>query len=127
MRTHAIRHLPVLDAGKLVGVLSDRDVQRFRRYYDPDLDVEDAMTEDVYKVVRDEPLDRVVAAMAERKAGSNAGPLASVPTVKVAGHTAHELATPLATILEWQAAGVSTIVGGSVTPAAAETAAADLG
>jgi len=70
MRTHAIRHLPVLDAGKLVGVLSDRDVQRFRRYYDPDLDVEDAMTEDVYKVVRDEPLDRVVAAMAERKAGS---------------------------------------------------------
>ena len=42
-------------------------------------------------------------------------------------HSAHELATPLGTILEWQSGGVSTIVAGSVTPAAAESAAADLG
>jgi len=70
MRTHDVRHLPVLDAGKLVGVISDRDVQRFSRFYDPDIEVEDAMTDDVYTVIRDEPLDRVVELMAKRKVGS---------------------------------------------------------
>lgn len=70
MRAHDVRHLPVLDAGKLVGVISDRDVQRFRRFYDPEVGVEDAMTEDVYTVVGDEPIDRVIATMTQRKAGS---------------------------------------------------------
>ncbi len=66
-------------------------------------------------------------AVVERKGSDHAGPLGSLPTVTVGGHSAHELATPLATILEWQRDGVSTIVAGSVTPAAAESAAADLG
>ncbi len=67
-------------------------------------------------------------AVVERKAAADhAGPLGSLPTVNVGGHSAHELATPLATILEWQRDGVSTIVAGSVTPAVAESAAADVG
>jgi hypothetical protein len=66
--------------------------------------------------------------VAERNAGGNgSSPLAGLPTVTAGGHSAHELATPLGTILEWQSGGVSTIVAGSVTPAVAESAAADLG
>jgi outer membrane lipoprotein-sorting protein len=65
--------------------------------------------------------------VAERKAGTGSSPLSSLPSVTVGGHAAHELATPLATILQWQSGGVSTIVAGSVTPAVAESAAADIG
>jgi len=64
--------------------------------------------------------------VAERKAGSGS-PLASLPAVTVAGHQAHQLATPLGTILQWGSGGVATIVAGSVTPSVARTAAADLG
>jgi hypothetical protein len=64
--------------------------------------------------------------VAERKAGGTS-PLAALPGVTAGGHRAHEVATPLGTILEWQLRGVSTIVAGSVTPAVAESAAADLG
>ncbi len=66
--------------------------------------------------------------VAERKAGDQASsPLSALPTVTAGSHRAHELATPLGTILEWQSGGVSTIVAGSVTSADAESAAADLG
>ena len=66
--------------------------------------------------------------VAERKAGDQgSSPLAALPTVTAGAHSAHELATPLGTILEWQSGGVSTIVAGSVTSAVAESAAADLG
>lgn len=66
--------------------------------------------------------------VAERKAGNQgSSPLAGLPPVAAGAHSAHELATPLGTILEWQSGGVSTIVAGSVTPAVAESAAADLG
>ncbi len=65
--------------------------------------------------------------VAERKAGDQgSSPLAALPTVTAGAHSAHELATPLGTILEWQSGGVSTIVAGSVTSAVAESAAADL-
>ena len=72
MRQHAIRHLPVLEAGKLVGILSERDVYLFERFLhlDAAIAVEDAMTEDVYAVSCEESLDAVVAGMAERKLGS---------------------------------------------------------
>ncbi len=66
--------------------------------------------------------------VAERKAGNQgSNVLAPLPAVTAGAHTAKELATPLGTILEWQSGGVSTIVAGSVTPAVAESAAADLG
>src|SRR5262245_27168702 len=64
--------------------------------------------------------------VAERKAGSRS-PLASLPAVAVAGHQAHQLSTPLGTILQWESGGVATIVAGSVTSSVARTAAADLG
>src|SRR5262249_40869727 len=63
--------------------------------------------------------------VAERKAGSRS-PLASLPAVPVAGHQAHQLSTPLGTILQWESGGVATIVAGSVTSSVARPAAADL-
>lgn len=72
MRDHHIRHLPVLDGGNLVGVISERDilqVERFQHLGDQFV-VEDAMTEDVYTVDFHEATDTVVEAMAEHKYGS---------------------------------------------------------
>lgn len=72
MRAHQLRHLPVLDAGVLVGIVSERDIyqlERFR-YLDRHLTVEDAMTEDVYTADAEDPVDRVVGRMAEDKLGS---------------------------------------------------------
>ena len=66
--------------------------------------------------------------VAERKAGDQGSSLlAPLPSVTAGAHSAKELATPLGTILEWRSGAVSTIVAGSVTPAVAESAAADLG
>lgn len=72
MREHHFRHLPVLDAGKLVGILSDRDLHLIETLKDVDpekVQVEDAMSTGVYAVEPDAPLDEVVAMMAEKKYG----------------------------------------------------------
>jgi hypothetical protein len=63
----------------------------------------------------------------ERKAGAAAGStnqLQGLPAVSLdPGITAHELATQLGTILEWQSGTTSYVLAGSIPPAAAETAA----
>jgi acetoin utilization protein AcuB len=72
MREHAIRHLPVLDGGKLVGIVSERDLFQYARLnlIDHDLTVEDAMTADVFVAQADDAVDKVVERMAERKYGA---------------------------------------------------------
>jgi len=73
MREHHIRHLPVLEGGSLVGIVSDRDVALIETLRDVDpqkVSVEDAMTQQVYTVSPDAPLDEVVGEMAEKKYGS---------------------------------------------------------
>ncbi len=64
-------------------------------------------------------------ALLERKAdaSSSQGVLAGLPTVSLDGLTAHELATQLGTVLEWQSQGTSFVLAGSQPPAAAEAAA----
>ena len=72
MRELKIRHLPVLTGGKLVGLLSDRDLNLIETLRDVDptkVCVEDAMTSNAYTVSPDSPLDEVVATMAEHKYG----------------------------------------------------------
>jgi len=73
MRTHQIRHLPVMHGGKLMGVLSLRDLHLVETLHDVDpetLRVEEAMTQDVYAVTPKTPLKEVVSEMAMRKLGS---------------------------------------------------------
>ena len=73
MRRHAIRHLPVMDHGQLVGIVSERDLHLVETLPDADPDeatVEDAMTETVYVVAPGDALSDVVHHMAARKLGS---------------------------------------------------------
>jgi acetoin utilization protein AcuB len=72
MRDRQVRHLPVLEDGKLVGVISERDIFRLERlrFLHKHFTVEDAMTRDVYTATLDEPVDTVVETMAASKLGS---------------------------------------------------------
>jgi len=73
MREHEIRHLPVMHGNRLVGIVSDGDIQVISGLQGSDLTkmtVEDAMTQDVLTFEPDTALDTVALAMAERKAGS---------------------------------------------------------
>jgi acetoin utilization protein AcuB len=73
MTEHGIRHLPVLHGGRLVGVITDRDVHLVESLKDVDprlVTVADAMTQTVYAVAPDTPLQEVARAMAEHKYGS---------------------------------------------------------
>jgi len=73
MRTHHIRHLPVLDSGRVVGVVSERDLTLVSSL--PGVDagkvaVEEAMVEDVFVVDPDAPIAEVVETMIQKKVGS---------------------------------------------------------
>jgi len=73
MRAHDIRHLPVLDGGQLVGLLSQRDLHLIESLEDVDPDqvtVSEAMTTDVFAVAPRASLRKVATEMATRKLGS---------------------------------------------------------
>ncbi len=73
MRERDIRHLPVVDDGKLVGLISERDVAMISNLQGVDPAVEtigNAMTAAVYTVEPDTALDDVVEVMASQKFGS---------------------------------------------------------
>ena len=75
MIDHEIRHLPVVEAGRLVGIVSDRDVAAVEndsasQQLMERLRVRDVCTLDFYAVSPEEPLDVVLDAMAERRLGS---------------------------------------------------------
>jgi acetoin utilization protein AcuB len=71
MRHEHIRHLPVLDAGKLVGVVSDRELGFMEALPGAEtFSVEDAAVPSTYAVAPEAPLDVVAAEMAELKVGS---------------------------------------------------------
>lgn len=73
MKKHKIRHLPVLEGGALVGLLSDRDVQVISSMSELDptcILVEDAMSQAPWTVDPATPLLEVAQHMAETKIGS---------------------------------------------------------
>ncbi len=73
MKNRSIRHLPVVEEGKLLGVVSERDLELACNF--PQLDVhrisvEQVMIFDPLQVEPNTPLEGVVAQMAQRKIGS---------------------------------------------------------
>lgn len=73
MRTHGIRHLPVLHGGKLVGILSQRDLHFIETLKDVDpekIRVSEAMSMDAFAVGPRKPLRQVAIVMAEHRYGA---------------------------------------------------------
>ncbi len=69
MKKFQIRHLPVLEGGKIVGILSDRDVKLAAKFGEG-LTVQDVMTADPYVVSPDTAVAEVFGKMAEHKYGA---------------------------------------------------------
>ena len=72
MRTHHIRHLPVLERGELIGVVSQRDLYFLETIRGVDIDedlVEDAMSSETYAVTPDAPIATVARQMARHRYG----------------------------------------------------------
>ena len=73
MLDHGVRHLPVLDGGAIVGLLSERDlllVESLPGVNPTDVRVEEAMVQNVFTVEPETPIGEVVETMIERKLGS---------------------------------------------------------
>ena len=70
MREFHIRHLPVENGGKLVGLVSDRDIKFASSFaHDKELTVDEIMTPDPYTVLPQTSVDDVVMNMAEHRYG----------------------------------------------------------
>ena len=69
----SVTHMPVLSGGKIVGILSERDILYLKGLESVDLalvKVVDAMTDEPVIVNQDQPLNEVCALMVEKKIGS---------------------------------------------------------
>jgi acetoin utilization protein AcuB len=72
MRRHGCRHLPVLEHGELVGLVTQRDLYLLETIAGVDLSddcVDDAMSVDAYAVPPDAPLAEVCTHMAANRYG----------------------------------------------------------
>ena len=73
MKKHGIRHLPILHGGRVVGMLSERDIALVETLEGVDprkVRVDEAMTPSPFIVEPSRPMDEVCAEMAERKYGA---------------------------------------------------------
>jgi acetoin utilization protein AcuB len=70
MREKGCRRLPVIDGGKLVGIVTDRDLLRaVMRYIDAPVEVRDLMTTSVVTTGMEDSLREAARTMMERRLG----------------------------------------------------------
>lgn len=72
MREHGFRHLPVKDSNKLVGIITERDINfalRFDKKDPQELKVKDAYMGEPYTVSPETPVYQVAAKMAHEHLG----------------------------------------------------------
>ena len=92
MKEHEIRHLPVVDGGALIGIISDRDLRRpkwadatedWTSYYhlDDETSVADVMTKNPEVVRTSDSVQRAVRILREKRYGA-------LPVVDKSGHLA---------------------------------------
>ena len=73
MRTHGMCHVPVLDGGRLVGIVSERDLHLIGSLDKADpktVTVEEAMSQEPWTVEPDTPIATVAATMAANRYGA---------------------------------------------------------
>ncbi|MGZ3419639.1 MAG: CBS domain-containing protein [Polyangiales bacterium] len=72
MQASGIRHLPVLDGARVVGIVTERDIRLLETCGrgGTDIAVSEAMTPDPFVVGSEAPIDQVARAMSQRKLGS---------------------------------------------------------
>lgn len=71
MQEHGIRHLPVLDQGEVVGIVSERDIlTHIGKQWDKMIKIEDIMSTSVLTVHASDNLGDVAYALSSNKKGS---------------------------------------------------------
>lgn len=73
MREHRMRHLPVLHGGRLVGIVSERDLHLVEGMPNTDpsvVRVEEAMTADPWEVAPEMPVAEAAQVMADKRFGA---------------------------------------------------------
>jgi len=69
LNAHTIRHLPVVDDGKVVGILSDRDLRKAMTGRPDETIVADVLTEDPVTVSPHDPVDTAARLLVEHDVG----------------------------------------------------------
>lgn len=71
MKENAIRHLPVMSEGKIVGIVSDRDLlSHFGKDWVSMLEVKDVMSRDILSVSKNDGIGEVAYQLSSHKVGS---------------------------------------------------------
>lgn len=103
MTAHDIRHLPVKNGSRLVGIVTDREVRmvldtRLAPRWERELRVRDACIPDTYAVDLNTPLDMVLLEMAEKSISS----ALVLKDGKLAGiFTSHDACRSFGDFLSW--------------------------
>lgn len=71
-RSENIRHMPIVDEGRVVGILTDRDIKLLSSLFEDlsSITAQSVMTKDPYTVEPDASLESVVFHMSKEKIGS---------------------------------------------------------